>query len=406
MTINQLPEVEICPGYKFDGKTPPDRELGSKPYLQVIREALNLYKTQPNAGALTVRELIDHVEIPTMPDDKVVNVDPADRVAAKKDGIRWFANELKEFVGRENLPIHFFIDITLKSKDGVSIITGTIPLLIESQKCPIVVIFGSGHSPENNSSINMVGITLAAAAQRNAGSERAAVVVLNLSGREVTRSIFSSEQLDAHVEKVVKIIELSKNKNHTLNAYSQCRGCANAGYCPAIKNMLGDFAKATGMAKLMPAYTVGTEMNPEQLAIARYWVHVLDVPVMQSIKQKAMEAVQAGKVLSFETPIATYIWKLDERTVPIRTMPQKTEEIWDFASKYMNSDEFRSCCDVNALRFVKLMKKKAVKKMRENGHSGTSESMELEVRKMMRNKGFFPEDEKRPWLVLERKKLA
>lgn len=235
----------------------------------------------------------------------------------QRDYLRFCCKQCDKFIIQN--PVNIVVEINLQIRDS----TGTKELnhgfldvaFIFANNVAIIQDFKFGWEPVKPANINLQGKNYAVGVfQLFRQLDKVGVQFIQPKLNYITSAIFKRTDMPALYEEIAEVIskaedvQLGKIKpENVMVAGSYCKYCALASTCTTLANYRG--LAVSKMENLpAPISFKGIQLSkPEDIALARYWVDVIETGV-DEVKKKALEIAEAnGGEISCTLPDGTVV---------------------------------------------------------------------------------------------------
>ena len=212
--------------------------------------------------------------------------------------LRFCCKRVDEYLVRNPSNIHTELNVSVTDK-GVEFNHGYLDVLFEWPTFGVLIDFKFGYIPVPHAEINLQGKNYAAGVfQMFPNFRKIAVKFYQPKIDNVTEAIFHQTQLPEIIGRLQGVVGRAKYvQNHPAEAQrfmapgAYCEYCKNADTCAVLANHRALFAKQFHQLPL-PSPIAGLRLDrPEDWALARYWVDVIDTG-LEDFKKRAMEVAE------------------------------------------------------------------------------------------------------------------
>ena len=259
----------------------------------------------------------------------------------QKEYLRFCCRKLDHYISKSPDEIHSETKVETARRDGKELNYGYLDVffVFNRVKMGVVVDFKFGWLPVRPAQTNLQGKNYVAGYfQKFKTLERIAAVFIQPKLNVISEFIFHRTQMFDILKQLEDIVQLAidvQEGKHLerVQPGKYCDYCALAGTCTKLNEMRGAAASAIVKLPQPPSFN-GLELHkPEDLALARYWVDIIETGLAE-VKAKAMEAAQAnGGELTCTLPDGRVIsYEVKERKTPrsLGSAPEVAEALQDF----------------------------------------------------------------------------
>lgn len=172
-------------------------------------------------------------------------------------------------------------------------------------------------------------------------------------------------KLERVLDRALDVQKSPKTAHQHMKAGTYCEYCVLAGTCTAQANMRGEAAKALNTLPV-PKFTGLEVATPQEIALARYWVQILE-PAFDEVKKQASLVAEANNgVLSCTLPNGEEIvYEIKERGVD-RTLGDAVQIANEFKD-VLTLEELLGAADLGLGKFQKIIEDVLVEQAKSEG---------------------------------------
>jgi hypothetical protein len=288
--------------------------------------------------------------------------------------LRFCCKKLDLFIAKRPTKIHTEIDVRVKHPDGKELNHGFLDVLFEFGKTGILIDFKFGAVPVAHARVNlqMKNYTLGGL-QHFKHLERIGVIIIQPKLNSITEHMFARaeapqiyEQLKGVIDRAEFVQRNPAKAQQFMKPGKYCEYCALSGSCAVLANHRGmAVSKYTGMP--LPPSFKGLELTtPEDLALARYWVDIIETGLGE-VKQRAREVAEAnGGSISCTLPNGEVIvYEMQERSAD-RSLGD-ARQVADALKEICTYDEILGAAELAITKLEPIVKNAAVQMAAANG---------------------------------------
>ena len=306
---SKLAYLDECAAFTGSSGTNPAAEEGT--FLHGIMD--NLIKRVTKDGGFTAAYLAREISDKEVTDEQV-------------EYLRFACKRVDFYLAGKPVRIHSEIKVRTKRTDGRELNSGYLDVFfVYANRTGVLLDFKFGWNPVKPASDNLQGFNYAVGCFRlfqdvdTIGIEFTQPKLNFVSTAVVQRNQVAelTRRMQAIVERAEYVIAHPEEAHKFMRAGSYCDYCARAGVCTALANMQAAAASKYAMIPMPPAMT-GLELTkPEDLALARYWIEIIEKG-FDGLKAKAQEVAEAnGGRISCTLPDGREVaYEIQERGSP------------------------------------------------------------------------------------------
>ncbi len=240
----------------------------------------------------------------------------------QESALRYASRKMDRFFSMRPTQVVTEIDVSIKRLNGKNLNHGYLDVLFLYGKIGIVVDYKFGKIPVPPASKNYQGKNYwVGVMQKYPGLDKCGVCFVQPRLEFISEAMFTRAQLPMILSELETIADNAdavqndpKNAQALMTVGTYCDWCALSGTCSVLNNHRG-MAVSKHLGLPLPPKFEGLVINrPEQLALARYWVDVIEQG-LGDVKMKALEAAEAnGGEISCKLPSGEVItYEISER---------------------------------------------------------------------------------------------
>lgn len=241
----------------------------------------------------------------------------------QESALRYAARKIDRFFALKPIEVVTEIDLTVERLNGNNLNHGYLDLLfIFKNDLAIIVDYKFGRIPVAPAAKNLQGKNYwLGAMQKYPGIKTCGICFIQPRLEWISEALFRRDQMPGILKELESIADNAeqvqrdpKNAQALMTVGTYCDWCALAGTCSVLNNHRG-MAVAKHLGLPLPPKFDGLLINkPEQIALARYWVDVIEQG-LGDVKMKALEAAEAnGGEISCTLPSGEVVtYEISER---------------------------------------------------------------------------------------------
>jgi hypothetical protein len=288
--------------------------------------------------------------------------------------IRFCCQHVDKFLVKKPSAIYHEVPIEVRRANGKELNHGHLDLFMVFGKTGILIDFKFGRVAVTPARENLQGWNyMLGEFQAMAGLDRIGVCFLQPRTNSASHHMFERGESPRLLRELEKIIDFAMEvqakpaeAHKFLNPGRYCEYCALSGSCTAQANMRGA-AVATIQKLPMPTAFTGLELTkPEDIALARYWVQVLE-PAFEEVKKRAKEIAElSGGEIKCKLPNGEeVVYEMAEKRVD-RSLGS-TMEIQEAFKENITIEEVLAISDLPLGKFQKLIENSLVENAKLQG---------------------------------------
>ena len=260
--------------------------------------------------------------------------------------LRFAARKMDRFFSLKPNKVLTEIDVTVQRLNGKNLNHGFLDVLFIFGTVGIIVDYKFGRLPVSPAPKNYQGKNYwCGVMQKFAGLSKCGVCFVQPRLEWISEAMFGRDQLPSILKELETIVDNAeqvhkdpKSAQVLMTVGSYCDWCSLSGTCSVLNNHRGMAVSKHLGIPLPPKFDGLSIARPEQLALARYWVDIIEQG-LGDVKTKAYEAAEAnGGEISCALPSGEVItYEIAERSKDRRLGP--AGEVADALKEFVTPEE-------------------------------------------------------------------
>lgn len=314
----------------------------------------------------------------------------------ERDYLCFCCKRCDTFIGKNPTAIHTEISVSVKHEDGGELNHGYLDVLFIFGDVGILQDFKFGWVPVKPASENLQGFAYVLGCfQKFRQLNRIGCEFVQPKLNWVSNQVFERKamfdlykRLNGVIERAEYVQTQPADAQKYLKPGDYCTYCAKAGSCAVLANYRGmAVSRIKGIP--LPVSFVGTELTkPEDVALARYWVDIVETG-LKEVKSRAMEIAEAngGEIRCTLPSGEEVVYAIQERNAD-RCL-SSAPEVADALKEFVSSQEILGAAELAITKLEPIAKNALVELAKARGEKLTKKAAWEQVQSTLEAQGLL-----------------